>query len=120
MFVFVYGTLKIGQGNHSLIKEIGGVCIKTGITNEPKFDLVDLGAFPGLIPGSFYVYGEYYEIKDEMIKHLDWLEGHPSFYCRKRIKMTPWIKAETYFLVNYKSKKIVETFFMPTIKIWER
>ena len=112
MFVFVYGTLKRGYGNNALLQENGSIFIKTTIPARPLFDLVDLGHFPGLIPGFFYVQGELYNVSEEIIQRLDWLEGHPDFYYRQTIMIqgpnsTP-LEAETYFIRNIRYPPIEE------------
>ena len=79
-FVGVYGTLKKGESNHGLLSDskfIGG-----GFT-LPKFSLISLGGFPGILPGDSSVSIEVYKVDEATFKRLDRLEGHPSFYTRK-------------------------------------
>ncbi len=79
--VAVYGSLKKGRGNHHILHNaeyLGEIKI------EPKFTLVSLGGFPGLVPnGTQEVKGELYKVDDETMRRLDWLEGHPHFYVRE-------------------------------------
>ena len=87
--VMVYGSLKKGFGNHSLIqssKLIGDV------VTEEVFGMVSFGGFPGLLDPSYYqnsshfrIQGELYEVTPETFARLDRLEGYPSFYNRKII-----------------------------------
>ncbi|WP_349409764.1 gamma-glutamylcyclotransferase family protein [Pseudalkalibacillus sp. SCS-8] len=72
--VFVYGTLRIGEKNHHLLKNakrvsdqawIGGKLFDTGL-GYPALSLQQFGK----------VYGELYEVDDEMLKSLDLLEGY--------------------------------------------
>ena len=104
MFIFVYGTLKKGYGLNSTLQEPDAIFIKTTIPAKPLFDLVDLGHFPGLIPGFFYVLGELYDVSPRIIQRLDWLEGHPDFYYRSPITIqgpkAVLLEAETYFIKN--------------------
>ncbi len=94
--IFTYGTLMTGQPNHRLLaraKWIGSA------RTEPRFDLVDLGPFPGLMSGgTTSVLGEIYEVDRETLAALDRLEGHPSFYERKTIRLAngQWIAAYLY------------------------
>jgi gamma-glutamylaminecyclotransferase len=86
MNVFVYGTLRKGFWNHHLLKDSKYL----GTFREDiKMDMVDLGAFPGLVPYngdfSFYVTVEAYEIDNKTLERLDRLEGYPTFYNRKEI-----------------------------------
>ncbi len=84
--LFVYGTLLPGESNYGLIERhvrsarsgcIGGM-------------LVDLGAFPALIPGDGLVRGVMLELDTEAMAITDRLEGyHPgddhSLYVRKEV-----------------------------------
>lgn len=86
MKVFVYGTLKQGYGNHRVMEMSGGRFLYRAMT-EIEFDLISLGGFPGMIPGEHRVLGEVYEV--DRIGPLDSLEGHPSFYRRTPITVSP-------------------------------
>ena len=80
--VFVYGTLKKGFGNHRLLtkaKFIANACIFDG-------KMLDLGAFPALVEGDMDIEGELYEVDKATFAALDRLEGHPTFYKRKRVE----------------------------------
>jgi gamma-glutamylaminecyclotransferase len=77
----VYGSLKKGQYNHSLLKSskyLGECAI------PPGYGLYVFG-LPFLVkddkgPGC---YGEIYEVSKETLNDLDVLEGHPSIYKRE-------------------------------------
>lgn len=94
--IFTYGTLMTGQANHRLLaraKRIGAA------RTEARFDLVDLGAFPGMLTGGrTAISGEVYEVDRETLAALDRLEGHPRFYRRTRIRLAngQWIAAYIY------------------------
>jgi len=97
--VFVYGTLKQGHGNHRLLanSKFLGRCVLTG-----KHRLVSLGGFPGLVQTDAEapdraVSGEVYQINDETLMSLDFLEGHPRFYERRKLA-TPFKNAWAYYL----------------------
>ena len=97
--VFVYGTLKRFQPNHSLLKEAKylGTATCSGI-------LLDLGMFPALLEcadGGQNVEGELFEVKDQaMWDSLDRLEGHPNHYKRLPIQTSNgW--AYTYIYQRY-------------------
>lgn len=95
-FVFVYGTLKRGHGNHVLLKD----CTFMGrATTQPgEFTMISLGGFPGIIPAEKVggvanpervVSGEIFEVTDsDDLRHLDALEGHPNWYRRTPITVT--------------------------------
>lgn len=73
--VFVYGTLKRGNGNHHLLSRsefIGKA------TTAPEFRLLSAfrNVFPYLVPGDKSIIGEVFEVDDETLRHLDQLEGY--------------------------------------------
>lgn len=72
--VFVYGTLKKGFGNHSLLnnsKWITDAFIKGSLFS---IEHVDYPAF--LDVGDFDIYGEVYEVNQRTLAQLDDLEGY--------------------------------------------
>lgn len=82
--VFVYGTLKRGHGNHSLLRE--AKFIGEALTIK-KFRLFDVG-FPYAVPSQkgARLKGEVYEVNSpEIMRALDWLEGFPHHYDRQVI-----------------------------------
>ncbi|WP_081841597.1 gamma-glutamylcyclotransferase family protein [Alicyclobacillus macrosporangiidus] len=76
--VFVYGTLRKGQGNRRvmephLVRELGAGCIPG--------EMYDLGAYPAVsLNGDGVVVGEWVEVTDDGLAALDRLEGYPRFY----------------------------------------
>ena len=108
MNLFVYGTLKRGFPNHSVIAGAGGTFVCNGIT-EPKFNLISLGAYPGMVEGVVRVRGEVYGVKG--LGLTDHLEGYPHFYNRKIvdiITINGRVKAWVYILNNYFPTSITE------------
>lgn len=96
--VAVYGTLKAGLGNHGIIKDTEFV--GHGKT-EPKFDMISFGGFPGVLDGDKSIKVEVYQFDDSSIlRDLDSLEGHPTFFNREEIPITldsgEVIEAEMY------------------------
>lgn len=83
MKIFVYGTLMKDEGNHDLLQ---GAKFLGEFQTKPEYTLYDLGAFPGMVEGGeTSVHGEVYEVNQETLKSLDWLEGVPHFYERKYV-----------------------------------
>lgn len=99
--LFVYGTLKRGEGNHYHLE-------KAVFIGEDSIQgvLFDLGPFPAAVDllsvpphirsrATGRINGEVYEVTNEIITRLDRLEGHPTFYRRdvvdgKLTYLMPW------------------------------
>lgn len=99
-FVFVYGTLKKGFGNHRLLE-------KSRFIRKAEIPgtMYNLGAFPGIRPSdsSSLVAGEIYEVDDPTLDRLDTLEGHPNFYVRRTVDipgLTHWGKQAWVYYIN--------------------
>lgn len=90
-FVFVYGSLKEGYWNHSVLQDSGFI---TTATTCKKFNFHTCG-FPymheyGAVEERMKVHGELYEVtSDEVMEDLDSLEGHPYHYQRSYIRVKP-------------------------------
>ena len=94
--VFVYGTLRTGEPNHRLLHGYKPVAT---LRTAPTFELVNLGAFPGMTRGgSTAVVGEVYEVRAETLVDLDRLEGHPNFYRREAIELEDGREVSAYLL----------------------
>ena len=84
MFVFVYGTLKNGFANHSVMERSAGVLVGKATTIESSYLLTSLGTFPAMLDkGTYSIKGELYSLSS--LNLLDRLEGYPNFYTRKLI-----------------------------------
>lgn len=90
MKVAVYGTLRAGYGNHSLLGD--SKFIGAGVTAEQFCMLAagfpvcldDPGDFSGLSKTNITV--EVYEVtSDAVLRRLDALEGHPDWYQRRPV-----------------------------------
>jgi gamma-glutamylaminecyclotransferase len=71
--IFVYGTLKRGFHNNSILgpSEFLGVRL-----TQRRFTMYDGRQFPYVIPeGNHTIVGELYEVDDKILERLDWLEG---------------------------------------------
>ncbi len=84
--LFVYGTLLPGESNYGLIERH----VRSARPGCIEGVLVDLGAFPALIPGEGIVKGMLLELASEAMAITDRLEGfHPdrnhSLYLRKEV-----------------------------------
>ena len=108
--VFVYGSLKNGFHNHSLLASSEFISIHLTDTN---FTLVDLGMFPAVLnQGTTAIQGEIYRINEMTLSELDKLEGYPRYYDRALIS-TKFGKAWMYILQKNNNYPVVES------GIWE-
>ena len=81
-YVFVYGTLRKGFGNHHLLRN--AKFIGEGLTKE-KYSLYAT-SIPYVVKEPLIrIKGELYEVDDFILEELDYLEGHPHFYERELI-----------------------------------
>src|SRR3990167_456546 len=76
--LFVYGTLKSGQGNHFIMKP-ATFCGKDSINGT----MYDLGNYPAICPGKDKIHGELWKISTDVRKRIDHMEGHPYLFVRK-------------------------------------
>lgn len=84
--VFVYGSLRKGFGNHGRLKT--AEFIGYGKTVSNGWTMLDLGAFPGVVPGGkTHIFGEIYRCDRECWDGLDSLEGYPSLYNRECVEV---------------------------------
>jgi gamma-glutamylcyclotransferase (GGCT)/AIG2-like uncharacterized protein YtfP len=82
-YLFVYGTLKRGGSRHWLLQDFPFL----GRAKAKGFMLYDLGPYPAMVPGAGVVYGEVYEVPEEVLQSLDWVEGVPILYKRELIEV---------------------------------
>lgn len=86
--VFVYGSLKQGGSNHSVL---GDYYIFAGtFKTETKYTLYDLVKFPAVcLGGNTSIIGEVYLVDSYVFEDLDYLEGYPEFYTRDKVSLIP-------------------------------
>lgn len=78
--IFVYGTLKSGEGNNHVLRNVNAKLLGNAFI---KGTMYDLGSFPGVrLEGDGQVFGELWQVEGDGIRPLDRLEGHPTFYTR--------------------------------------
>ena len=85
--IFVYGTLKSRHHNFRLIKN-GIFCGEGILSSSNNLRMISLGSFPALIPSekddSQNITGEIWKVDKPTFKQVDFLEGYPTFYNRKK------------------------------------
>jgi gamma-glutamylcyclotransferase (GGCT)/AIG2-like uncharacterized protein YtfP len=102
-YVFVYGSLKQGYGNHRLLET--STFIGKRLTRNTDFYMVSLHSFPGVLKTEsgegFSIMGELYEVDDNTLKNLDILEGNGHFYKRELVDIHSYPdKAWMYVLMD--------------------
>lgn len=94
--LFVYGSLRMGKGNHRVLGYYFTYAGKTEL--HGNYRLISLGYFPGLVPADTpsRVIGELYWVDDETLDRVDLLEGHPRHYRREMVMVVAGCAAWTY------------------------
>lgn len=86
--VFVYGTLKRGHANHPLLDTADAIFIGFDSITGP-YQMYDLGGFPAVIDsantGNRVIRGELWAITPDALAGVDLMEGHPTFYRRRKL-----------------------------------
>jgi gamma-glutamylaminecyclotransferase len=80
--VFVYGSLKRGFANHRFVAR--SKFLGPGVT-PPRFAMLDLGAYPGVIRGATAVAGEVWAVSPAVLARLDQLEDNGRIYSRELV-----------------------------------
>ena len=100
MKVFVYGTLKKGQGNHHVMTDAKALLIDTTETVD-EYVMLNFTAYPGVVEATKFsgatpttIKGEVYEVPS--LDSLDSLEGYPHLYYREEIELKDGIIAWMY------------------------
>lgn len=82
--LFVYGSLKRGFHNHSVLTNEAE---PTPATLEGA-KMYSLGPYPAIVLSGDReetVSGEMYSVTKEAVARIDAFEGHPTYYCRKSV-----------------------------------
>jgi gamma-glutamylaminecyclotransferase len=90
--LFVYGTLRQGNGNNYLIK--GSRKEEDGVIHG--FDMYTHGGFPMIKDGVGSIKVESYIVDTPTLYRVDSLEGHPSFYRRRLVEDNNGRKGSIY------------------------
>jgi gamma-glutamylaminecyclotransferase len=94
--LFVYGTLKRGCRNHSVL---AGARFLGAAWTRALYGLVNCGQYPGLLlsdPGE-RVSGELWEVDAPLLARLDEFEDVPREYVRGAVELESGTAAEAYF-----------------------
>src|SRR5688572_21938538 len=80
--LFVYGTLKTGQGGNDLL---AGAEFVGPARTMPVYRLYGIGWHPGLVidrSNGTAAEGELWAVDDDLLARLDEYEGTPHYFCR--------------------------------------
>ena len=89
--VFVYGSLMLGMPNHGHMRDAVLVS-KDARTVNPEYELHALVSFS--FPAAFRspmgttLFGEVYQVDDQLLAKMDYFEGHPDFFRRQEVQVT--------------------------------
>jgi gamma-glutamylaminecyclotransferase len=78
--LFVYGTL-MRDGCRAAV--LAGQRFLGAASTRPAYELIDLGAYPGLIPCAAdgrSIEGELFEVDTDLLPRLDAIEGAPDLF----------------------------------------
>jgi len=96
--LFVYGTLKRGCRNWSVLK--AAVYLGEART-EPAYRMYNCGAYPGLVEADGgegqAIHGELYRVDERLLAELDGFEDAPNEYVRGPVALEGGATAQTYF-----------------------
>lgn len=87
-YVFTYGTLKQGYGNHHHL--MGAKLLGKAVSSSDHYVLTSFGIpfLRELVDDEVFEFsgkiaGEVYEVDKKQLASCDRLEGHPNAYCRE-------------------------------------
>ncbi len=93
--LFVYGSLRRGHEHHA---ELDGARYVGAAVTEPRYRIIQRGAYPALVAGTDAVKGEVYAVESETLARLDAFEGED--YRRASVQLVDGSAAEAYFLAE--------------------
>jgi gamma-glutamylaminecyclotransferase len=101
--VFVYGSLKQGYCNSSLLRNDRYIADR--LTEDDTYVMRSLGSFPGVVRSyngmqCRPVSGELYEVSSYTLNRLDILESNGHFYNRELIKLREEKDPAWMYLLN--------------------
>lgn len=99
-YVFVYGTLKKRFSNHHFLE--GAKFVKKAIT-KPLYKMYNCGYYPCIVdcPNGNVIHGEIYQIDNQILSRLDYLEGYPQLYDRKLIQLQDYNNPVLAYFFNF-------------------
>lgn len=109
--IAVYGSLREGLYNHSLLSDAKYI---GAFTSDPIFSMYDLGHFPAIVnKGNFTVEFEVYAVNKKEAEQVDSLEGYTgndeNSWYKKGVIDTPFGKAFYYYFDKDSNDKMKES-----------
>ncbi len=99
-YIFVYGSLRKGFWNHKHYLK-NSKFIGKGKTKEKYAMYADIIPYVVENEKISHIVGEVYEVDKKTLERIDYLEGHPNYYFRKKVPIVletgKEIKAWMYF-----------------------
>jgi gamma-glutamylcyclotransferase (GGCT)/AIG2-like uncharacterized protein YtfP len=96
VLLFVYGTLLRGEESHALLE---GSRLVREVKTAPKYSLVDLGTYPGMVKGGdVAISGELFVLEIPTLAKVDVHEGHPVLFKRQEVELDDGSHAHAYLL----------------------
>lgn len=99
LYLFVYGSLRYGFELHHFLKDSRYV----GFGYTEGFKMYDLGSYPGVIKGDGVIWGEVYEIDENLLRKLDEIEDYrgreDDLYVRSKTRVY-FDQKRKYYLDN--------------------
>ena len=110
MKAFVYGTLKRKESNHGLLTD--AKFIGRAKTADSNYFMCHNGSYPYVCNGDSRVVGELFEIDDNQLKRMDYLEGVPTHYERFEREFLCNGKKETAYVYMRIDPNIMESHYI--------
>jgi len=127
IYVFVYGSLKQGYGNHRHLglSGIGSELLAKNIrTVRSDFRMLSYGSFPGVYkklsfsrtPGK-HISGELYEVTPAVLDRLDDLESNGTFYTRELVEIEGFNKLAWMYVLEPRLSQDQKSYAKSKIRI---
>jgi len=85
-YVFVYGSLKRDFVRNDWMQD--SVFVMETVTVESGYDMHGYpGSFPVVVEGTHKIAGEVFQVNDEVMEDLDYLEANGDFYIRRLVQV---------------------------------
>lgn len=117
--IAVYGSLKKGMHNHSLLENDGAQFLGVEDLTVP-FKMIPYSSFPALIPNAqnTTVQMEIYDVNDSVYHFVEILEGYPHFYDKATTTLSNGDSVEFYIIPDTSQRLQQQYINEPGIYNW--